>query len=238
MKVVIKGFIQTSLLDWDGKIVSTIYTPRCNFRCPYCQNASLVCRPEELETIPFEVVKDYLCEHEGWIDGVCLSGGEPCIFKDLPEFIKEIRILGVKVKLDTNGGFPDTLKEIIDGRLADYIAMDIKAPLDFPLYSRSTGITSSKVLEKVRESIVVIMDSGIDYEFRTTVVPTLHSEKDIERIAQSIEGARKYVLQNFSTKGDILNPTFIQIKPYPVEMLHRMQESASSYVEKCIVRGS
>jgi pyruvate formate lyase activating enzyme len=238
MKLLIKGFIQNSLLDWDGKIVSTLYTPYCNFRCPYCQNAGLVLAPEKLETVPFKVIKDYLKENKKWVDGICLTGGEPCIFRDLPEFIKSIREIGIMVKFDTNGTFPEMLKKLIDEKLVDYIALDIKAPLEEEAYACSVGIKNKYVLERVKKSIKMVMDSGINYEFRTTVVPTLHTEEDIEKIAKFIKGAKKYVLQNFSNQGEILDPKFAEIKPYHIKTLDKMRDLASSYVHKCVVRGS
>ena len=237
MKLVIKGFIQTSLLDWDGKIVSTLYTPHCNFRCPYCQNAGLIINPEKLETISFKVIKDYLCRNNKWIDGICLTGGEPSMYKDLPEFIQKIRELDIMVKLDSNGSIPDMLAEVIKRKLVNYIAMDIKAPLNFKAYSKSTGIKSPLILEKVKDSIKLIMNSGIDYEFRTTVVPTLHEEEDILKIAEFIKGAKKYAMQNFSAQGEILDPKFEKIKPYPIEKLNKIQKLVSSYVKECVVRG-
>ncbi len=237
-KLTIKGFIRNSLLDWDGKIVSTLYTPNCNFRCPFCQNAELVLTPEKLETIPLEVIGEYLKNNKGWVDGVCITGGEPCMYKDLPEFIREIRKLNMLIKLDTNGGFPVLLQDIIEKKLVDYVALDIKAPLDLASYSKVVGVNNPKVLENVKDSIKLIMDSGIDYEFRTTVVPTLHEEKDIEQIAKFIKGAKKYALQNFSTQGEILDPKFKDIKPYHIEILYRIQRIVSVYVKKCVVRGS
>jgi len=238
MKLVIKGFIQTSLLDWDGKIVSTLYTPHCNFRCPYCQNAGLIINPEKLETISFKVIEDYLRRNNKWIDGICLTGGEPCMNEDLPEFIQKIRELDVMVKLDSNGTFPDMLADVIEKKLVNYIAMDVKAPLDFSSYSKSTGIKNPLILEKVKDSIRLIMDSDIDYEFRTTVVPTLHEEEDILRIAKFIKGAKKYAMQNFSAQGEILDPKFEKIKPYSIEKLNKIQKLVSPYVKECVVRGS
>lgn len=240
MKLLIKGFIQNSLLDWDGKIVSTLYTPYCNFRCPYCQNAGLVLAPEKLETIPFKVITDYLKKNKKWVDGICLTGGEPCIFKDLPEFIKRIKDTGVMVKFDTNGAFPEILKKLIEEKLVEYIALDIKAPLEEEAYARSVGVDNKYILyilERVKESIKIIMNSGIDYEFRTTVVPTLHTEEDIEKIAKFIKRAKKYALQNFSAQGEILDPKFKNIKPYDTETLNKMRDLAASYVDKCVVRG-
>lgn len=234
----IKGFIPNSLLDWDGKIVSTLYAPYCNFRCPFCQNAGLVLNPQKLETIPFRTIENYLKNNKKWVDGVCVTGGEPCMYKDLPQFLSKIKKLGILVKLDTNGAFPVMLEDIIKKKLVDYIALDVKAPLELTAYSKAAGIKNKKVIENVKKSIKLIMDCGIDYEFRTTVVPTLHAEKDIEEIAKFIKDAKKYALQNFSNKGEILDYKFKHVKPYHVEILHRMQRIAAYYVKNCIVRES
>ena len=235
--LIIKGFIQNSLLDWDGKIVSTLYVPGCNFRCPYCQNAGMVLNPEQYQTVPWQRIKDFLIERKGWLDGICLTGGEPCLFRDLPEFIHKVRELDMMVKLDSNGSFPDMLEKVINAKLPNYIAMDIKAPLEFAPYKKSAGIKSEKMLEAVKRSIKIIMNSKIDYEFRTTVVPTLHTEEDIKKIAFYIKGAKKYALQNFSAQGDLLEAEFKKVKPYSKEELNKMQKAASSYVDKCVVRG-
>lgn len=225
------------MLDWDGKIVSTLYTPHCNFRCPYCQNAGLVLNPEENETVPWQAIKDFLIKRKGWLDGICLTGGEPCLFKDLPEFIRKVRELDMMVKLDTNGSFPDMLEKVINAKLPNYIAMDIKAPLELAPYKKSAGIKNEKILEAVKRSIKIVMNSKIDYEFRTTVVPTLHTEEDIRKIASYIKGAKKYALQNFSAQGDLLDPEFKKVKPYSEEELGKIQIAASFYVGKCVARG-
>ena len=236
MKIEIKGFIPNSLLDWEGYIVSTIYLPYCNFRCPYCQNSSLIFSPQSHPTISFSEIKNYWKKNEKWIDGVCITGGEPCLYHKLPEFIQSIRELGLKVKLDTNGSFPERLQEIIRKKLVDYIAMDIKSPLEFTSYQKSAGIRREFYLERVKRSIKIIMTSGIDYEFRTTVLPPLHTEKDIEKIACYIRGAKAYYLQNF-VPHDTLDPDYEKIIPYPREKLEDMREKISSYVTKCGVRG-
>lgn len=237
-KLQIKGFIQNSLLDWDGKIVSTLYTPYCNFRCPFCQNGELVLNPQKLETVPFKAIENYMKNNKKWVDGVCITGGEPCMYKDLPQFLARIKKSGMLVKLDTNGAFPVMLEDVIKKKLVDYIALDIKAPLESEAYSKAIGIKNPENLEDVKRSIELIMDSGIDYEFRTTVVPTLHKEKDIEEIAKFIKGAKKYALQNFSNQGEILDPKFKNVKPYHIEILQRMQRITSVYVKNCVVRGS
>lgn len=236
MKILIKGMIETSLLDWDGKIVSTLYTPYCNFRCPYCQNAGLVLNPGQYETIPFEVISNFLINHRNWIDGICLTGGEPCFFEDLPEFLEKIRNLGMEIKLDTNGTFPKMLQRVIDRGLVNYVAMDIKAPLNFNAYEKSTRIKSKELLEKVRESVDLIIHSGVDCEFRTTVVPSLHSEEDILEIAREIGRAKKYALQNFSNR-ETMDPEFQKISPYKIEELEKIRELCFQYVQCCVVRG-
>lgn len=236
MKILIKGMIETSLLDWDGKIVSTLYTPYCNFRCPYCQNAGLVLNPDQYETIPFEVISNFLTSHRNWIDGICLTGGEPCFFEDLPEFLEKIRNLGMEIKLDTNGTFPKILQRVIDRGLVNYVAMDIKAPLNFNAYKKSTRIKSKELLERVRESVDLIIHSGVDYEFRTTVVPNLHSEEDILEIAREIGRAKKYALQNFSNR-ETMDPEFQKISPYKIEELEKICELCLQHVQCCVVRG-
>ena len=236
MKILIKGLIEASLLDWDGKIVSTLYTPYCNFRCPYCQNAGLVVNPDQYETIPFGIISNFLISHRNWIDGICLTGGEPCFFEDLPEFLEKIRNLGMGIKLDTNGTFPEILRRVIDKGLVDYLAMDIKAPLNLDAYEKSTKIKSKELFEKVRESVNLIIDSGVDYEFRTTVVPNLHNEEDILEIAREIKGAKKYALQNFSNR-ETMDPEFQKILPYKIEKLEKIRKLNLQYVQCCVVRG-
>jgi len=236
MKIEIRGMVETSLLDWDGMIVSTLYTPYCNFRCPYCQNSSLIFNPEKYPLMPFKVISSHLQRHKGWIDGICLTGGEPTLFEDLLEFIKESRSLGFRVKLDTNGTNPEVLKVALEEKLISYIAMDIKAPLNLKAYQESTGIKNEDLLKRVEESIKIIMGSSIDYEFRTTVVPNLHKREDIEEIARYIRGAKRYILQNFVPQ-ETLDPEYLKIKPYPLEVLKEFCRSASSYVEKCTERG-
>ncbi len=193
----IKGFLDISFVDWDGKICSVIFFPSCNFRCPFCHNVNLVLNPEKLDTIPFGYIEDQLKRQRGWTDGVCITGGEPTLYSNLPELCSRIKKMGFLVKLDTNGTNPALLKELMDRRLVDYVAMDIKAPLTEKKYSKATGVKAEKLLKKVKESIKLLMESNVDYEFRTTVVPTIHEEDDIEHICRSLVGCRKYVLQKF-----------------------------------------
>ncbi len=236
MEIAIKGFVEMSMLDWAGKIASTLYLPYCNLRCPYCHNSGLVLNPEQYSSIPVEIVMDYFIRRKDWIDGVCLSGGEPCMYEDLPDFIKRLRNTGIKVKLDTNGSFPDMLQRLIDKKLIDYIAMDIKSLLDNNLYAQATGVKDEGIIERIRKSIEIVMNSGVDYEFRTTVVPTLHTKETLAAMAESIKGAKKYVLQSF-VPNNTLDPEYLKITPYTDEQIQEMQQAVSPYVQKCVLRG-
>jgi pyruvate formate lyase activating enzyme len=164
-----------------------------------------------METIPFEYIEEQLEKQKGWADGVCITGGEPTLHSSLPELCSRIKKMGFMVKLDTNGTNPTLLKELLDLKLLDYVAMDIKAPLTIEKYSKATGVNAEKLLENVKESIRLLMTSGIDYEFRTTVVPSIHTLDDIKQVCRSLKGCRKYVLQKFdvSIGKTVLDPEFI-----------------------------
>jgi pyruvate formate lyase activating enzyme len=245
--MIIKGFTETSLVDWDGKICAVIFLPGCDFRCPFCQNSALFLAPQSLPDILWERIEAFLKNKKGWIDGVCLTGGEPLCHPDLENLIKKIKALGFLVKLDTNGAFVDCISYLVspssvrlrrtaEGKrnsLLDYIAMDIKAPID-ERYSKATGVKVN--LENIKKSIKLIMDSGIDYEFRSTLVPTLHTEQDISDMAQAISGAKKYALQQF-VPGEALDPKLRNILPYHREDFERFKKIAERYVGKCVIRG-
>ncbi|OGC06338.1 anaerobic ribonucleoside-triphosphate reductase activating protein [candidate division WOR-1 bacterium RIFOXYD2_FULL_36_8] len=235
MDIEIKGFIETSFLDWDGKVVSTIYIPYCNFRCPFCHNSGLVENPEGYETISVDRIEKFLIEHKDFLDGICLTGGEPSLHKNkgLFEFMKRIKDLGFQIKLDTNGNEPDVLKKVIDEKLADYIAMDIKGPLN-EKYSKLCG--TSVNLDNIKESIKLIMESQIPYEFRTTVVPTLLDKKDIEEIAKEIPNAQKFILQQFVAQHT-WDENLRSVKPYSKEELEEMVQLAKVYVKNTSIRG-
>jgi len=228
----IKGFIPVSLLDYPGKICSIIFLPHCNFHCPYCQNPDLIIAPEKIETIPIDEILSYLKEKKKWIDGVCLTGGEPCLHKDLPELIEKIKSLGLLIKLDTNGTNPKMLEQLLVKKLLDYIAMDIKAPKE-----KYELITKTKVnMNYIERSVQLIKNSGIDYEFRTTVLPALHSEQDIIEIGKWLVGSKKYFLQQFRAEKT-LDLAFQNEKPFSKEEMLRLCEIAKPYFEKCEVRG-
>jgi len=232
----IKGFIETSFLDWDGKVVSVIYVPHCNFRCPFCHNSGLILNPQSYDSIPFERIEKFLTERRDFIDGVCLTGGEPCLHKDrgLFEFMRRIKDLGFQIKFDSNGTSPELLDKIFHERLVDYIAIDIKGPLD-ERYNKLSGIKTN--LEAIKQSIKLIMEKGVPYEFRTTVVPTLLDTKDIEDIARYVAGADKFALQQFASEHT-WDEALRSVKPYPREKLEEMIEASKPFVPNTIIRGA
>jgi pyruvate formate lyase activating enzyme len=237
-KMDIKGFIDVSFVDWDGKISAVMFLPNCNFRCPFCHNLNLVSNPENIETIPFEQVENQLEKQRGWIDGVCITGGEPTLHSNLPELCSRLKKMGFLVKLDTNGTNPAMLKELMNKGLIDYVAMDIKAPLTAEKYSGASGVEAEKLLQNVKESIEALLESSIDYEFRTTVVPTIHDLEDIKQICCSLVGCRKYVLQKFdvSLGKETLNPEFMNLKPFTDEEMQKFLDAAQKLIPNTKLR--
>ena len=234
----IKGLVDLSLVDWDGKLCSVVFLPRCNFRCPFCQNYDLVLHPEEGGTIPLECVLDYLRRQRAWLDGVCIGGGEPTLHRDLPEFCLKLKDNGLLVKLDTNGTNPSMVRRLIEEGLVDYVALDIKAPLTVEKYSRAVGVDAGKFLGRVRETMKMLLEGGVDYEFRTTVVPTLHDEKDIEEISRDIKSCKKYVLQRFdvSVRKKTLDPAFSKLKPFTDEEMEAFLITARRNIPNTKIR--
>jgi len=225
----IGGLTRCSLIDFPGQVSAIIFTIGCNFRCPYCHNPELV--DETADIIPTEDVLDFLRTRIKQLDGVTITGGEPTMHDDLIPFIKEIKALGFKVKLDSNGTNPAMLERLINEELVDYLAMDIKAPFS----DYASGVGRPVDVEKIKESVRLIMSNTIPYEFRTTVVKALLSSEDIINISKDIKGAKKYYLQKFvSTK--ILNPGFIKKTTYTDEEFKEIQKSVQKYVAECYVR--
>jgi pyruvate formate lyase activating enzyme len=199
----IGGLQKLTLIDFPGHIAATVFTVGCNFRCPFCHNPELVHATRNTQHATFfeEELFKLLKERQGKLEGVCITGGEPTIQPDLIEFVRKIKKLGYKVKLDTNGMRPDVLRLLYAQNLLDFVAMDIK---NIPAKYNAT--TNSEVdIERIRLSVDLIRNSGIDYEFRTTVVPGIHEEGDFSEIGKWLDGAKKYVLQAFEDKGKILD---------------------------------
>jgi pyruvate formate lyase activating enzyme len=232
----IKGFVDISLVDWDEKVSSTIFLANCNMRCPFCYNAALVLHPEKLRTIPFEEIVEYLERNREWIDGVVITGGEPTIHNDLLNLCEKIKKLQFLVKIDTNGTNPMLIQELINRKLVDYIAMDVKAPLEQDKYYAAVGVNTPNLPNKILETINILKGSQIDYEFRTTLIPTIHNEKDIEEICQKIKNCKKYVLQNYKTDVETINPDFRNLKPFSQDELKTFLKTARKIVPNTKLR--
>ena len=216
----IKGFLETSFLDWRGKLCSVIFLPGCNFRCPYCHNHPLVFHPEQYATFPLEDILARLHSLRNWIDGVCVTGGEPTLHTDLPLLIREIKRHGFLVKLDTNGSNPPMLENLIEGGQIDFVSMDVKAPLGPFSYSRSTGLPVN--LRPILESIEILKRRKVEYEFRMTVVPGLHREEDIRTLGNHLRAGQRFILQNFNPENP-LDPSLRNIIPYDPKALKKIE---------------
>ncbi len=233
--MIIAGIQRTSLLDWPGKICSTIFIAGCNFRCPFCHNPELVLpsQIELLEPLTENEILALIVERKQLIDGVCITGGEPLLSPDITNFVHKIKATGLPVKIDTNGSAPTLLRKIVDDNLVDYIAMDIKAPRE--RYNELAGFNIN--LRFIEESIKILKDSNINYEFRTTVVKTLLGKDDIIKIGEWVKGAKAYYLQQCNGGEKVLDPTFKWIKSYTPEELENMLRAVRSNFEKTGLRG-
>lgn len=225
------GLQKMTLLDFPGKVACTLFTGGCNFRCPFCHNASLVTELDGDTVLPEEAILSFLDTRKGLLDGVCVTGGEPLLYPELPEFLEKVRALGFAVKLDTNGSFPDRLRNILSRGLVDYVAMDIKNTFD--KYPQTVGVPDFDPAP-IKESIALLRDSGTDYEFRTTVVAQFHTPEDIETIAETLSFAGHYFLQNFEDSGNLIGDGLSAVSP---ETLSVMRERAARFIPSVSVRG-
>lgn len=200
----IHGLNKTTLLDYPGIVASTIFTGACNFRCPFCQNADLVLNPSSQPLISVEEVLSHLRKRKGIVEGVCITGGEPTLQSDLESFISSIKEIGLKVKLDSNGYRPDVIRNLYEKGLIDYVAMDIKSSPSH--YAKAAGIDVDVSL--IKESVSYLMHSGIEYEFRTTVVRELHTREDFEEIGMWLKGCKRYFLQGYEDSDRVICPGF------------------------------
>jgi pyruvate formate lyase activating enzyme len=213
----ISGFMPTSFSDYPARICSTIFIGGCNFRCPYCHNPSIVfCKSKEVQEA--DIIR-HLEERKDKIDAVCITGGEPCIWKDLPKLVKKIKELGFYIKIDTNGSNPEMINYLVRNNMVDYIAMDIKAPLK----KYKEVIRTEIDIEKIKQSISFIIKGNTPYEFRTTVHSACTSEQDILTIAEELKGADRYALQEFRDQADIIDPTFIGSNNLPMSKLEKIK---------------
>lgn len=206
--MLIGGIQKLSLLDYPGKTCCTVFTIGCNYRCPFCHNASIIQGQiqEEIQpgqTIPPEEILAFLQKRRGLLDGVCITGGEPLLQRELEDFIHEIKALGFAVKLDTNGSYPARLRQLIQSKAVDYVAMDVKNTPDN--YGRTIGVSNFDV-SPVNESISILLSNKVPYEFRTTVVREFHTGEDLIAIARWVRGAEHYYLQSYVDSKDVLMP--------------------------------
>lgn len=233
--MIIGGIQRTSLADWPGKICSTIFIAGCNFRCGFCHNPELVL-PEEIERIeaPTETeIITMLVERKRLIDGVCITGGEPLMSPDIVKLIRKIKDKGFPVKIDTNGSFPTVLNTLIDEKLIDYIAMDIKAPKE--KYAGSAGVKINTDL--IQQSIDLIKNSSIDYEFRTTAVKGLLDKQDVIAIGDWLRECKAYYLQQFVGTEKTLSEEYFGREPYSMDELNDMMDAVKHNFKKTGVRG-
>lgn len=222
------GIQKTTLLDYPGRVACTVFLGGCNFRCPFCQNGEIL--DGGTEGTDEEEFFSFLKKRKGILDGVCVSGGEPLVHKDLPLFLEKIKKIGYDIKLDTNGSFPDALKALVSEKLIDYVAMDIKnAP---ERYEKTAGATCD--LQKIRESVGFLLSGKIDYEFRTTVVKQLHRAEDMLSIAKWIKRAKRYFLQNFKDSDAVLQKG---LSPLSDEELEAFKRFVKPYVPSVRIRG-
>ncbi len=223
------GLMKLTLLDYPGHVACTVFTGGCNFRCPFCHNTPIVMR-DEAGRISEQEILEFLIRRKGVLEGVCISGGEPLLSDGLISFMGKVKSLGYLVKLDTNGSFPKRLEKVIESGFCDYIAMDIKNSLEE--YSKAAGVSID--IADIKRSIDLIRNSGIEHEFRTTVVRELHSVAGIEALARLIEGEDKYFIQSYRENENVL---IKGLSSFSEAELQELLKSARKYVPKAELRG-
>ena len=226
----IAGLQKMTRLDFPQRIACTVFLPGCNLRCPFCHNASLVLRPGEQPMMEQTQLLAFLEGRKGKLDGVCITGGEPTLHKDLPDLIRAIKNMGFQVKLDTNGSDPGMLRSLLDENLLDYVAMDIKNSPE--RYCETCG--NVDILPQVTQSAKLLTESNIDYEFRTTVCHPLHDEASIASLARWLKGAKQYFLQAFVDSGDLIGQGLSALTPQQMDTL---RQAALPYIENTHIRG-
>ncbi|MEN7548380.1 anaerobic ribonucleoside-triphosphate reductase activating protein [Rapidithrix thailandica] len=236
--MVIGGLIKQTLTDFPGKLAAIVFTQGCNFRCPYCHNPDLVL-PEcfdRVQPITEKAFFSFLCRNKGLVEGVVVTGGEPTVQKDLPEFIERLKTMGLAVKLDTNGTNYKRLESLLERKLLDYVAMDLKAPLILEDYQRIAGVRlSPNMMANILESKDLLLQQNIPYEFRSTLIRECHEPEDVVNIAEEIEGARLYCLQQYAPE-DALNVDFRKFTPYTIEEMNSFAGLICDKVNQVLVR--
>ncbi len=230
----IYGLNKLTLLDFPGHLACTLFTGGCNFRCPFCYNTSLVLEPTKIEKIPIEEIFAFLRQRKGRLEGICITGGEPTLSTDLPEFISQLRTLGYLIKLDTNGSNPDMLSFLLQNHLLDYVAMDIKnSPQS---YKKTVGISNldQSVIDK---SVELLKSCGILYEFRTTVVAGLHTEEDFSSIGKWLAGDCAYYLQSFQKHSDLVGENSSDMSTFSQKEMEHFREVVLPWLPNTKLRG-
>lgn len=227
----IQGLQKLTLLDYPGKVACTAFLAGCNFRCPFCHNASLVTHICPENTIPEEEVLAFLKKRRGILDGVCITGGEPLLALDLELFMEKVKAFGYLIKLDTNGSNVNRLKYLVNKNLVDYVAMDIKNVPE--KYGMTIGIEGYNP-ENILKSAEYLMSGAVPYEFRTTVVREFHKRDDFEGIGRWLEGARRYYLQSFTDSGDVIQPG---LRAYTKDILEQALAIVKKYIPSAELRG-
>jgi len=230
--MMIKGFQRLSLIEYPGKISAVVFVGKCDFRCHFCYNIDLIKNYKKLPDIREKKILDFLSTRKGLLDGIAITGGEPTLQKDLPAFMKKVKGLGFLVMLETNGSNPGMIEELIDKKLVDYIAMDIKAPLE--KYDEVAGVKINK--KKIQESIDIIRNSKVDYEFRTTAIPKHFKEVDALAIGKWLKGSKRFFIQQFRP-DKTLDESYRKVEPYPPEKLREFAKMMKPYFEFVGVRG-
>ncbi len=228
----IQGLQKLTLLDYPGKMACTIFTAGCNLRCPFCHNSRLVINPEKQSEYSEDEIFAFLKKRAGILDGVAITGGEPLLQSDIEDFIRKVRDLGYSVKLDTNGTFPEKLRDLVEKGLVDYVAMDIKNSPE--LYAQTVGITGYDI-SKIKESISFLLEGKVDYEFRTTVVREFHSVFGMNGLGEMIKGAKRHYLQGFIDSGELIG---FGMSAVPRDEMERMKKIMLQYVDECEIRGA
>lgn len=254
--MIISGLQKTTLLDYPGHIACTIFFGKCNLRCPFCHNMELVLNPEHFPTFSIDDILKFLKDRKGKLNGVAITGGEPLLNKDIEELLRPIKEIGYPIKLDTNGFFPEMIERLIDEKLVDMFAMDIKSGWTNYLKVAGVAINKNAVVnttrpnydanyndvhsepnnwqEKVKKSISLLINKAEDYEFRTTCVKGLHTEADFVEIKDMISGAKKYFLQDYKAAPDMENLPF---KPFLREELEKFKNIVKDSIEFVDIRG-
>jgi pyruvate formate lyase activating enzyme len=227
----IGGFQKTSLLDYPERISAIIWTMGCNFRCPFCYNKQIVLG--DAEEMPEKEILSFLEKRKGLLEGLVITGGEPLLQEDIAAFTEKVKKLGYPVKIDTNGTYPEKLKELIDKKLVDYVAMDVKAPKN--KYNQLTGVKTD--ISKIEKSIEIIKADAPDYEFRTTFAPELLKKEDIIEIAKWLDGAKLFYLQQFKNNSPLMSSKLDNVVPYSKEYLNETLNEIKPFFKNCCVRG-